>query len=182
MSSESGCFSIFSCGKRQFNVIRIKSHLKGKGRGESHSHSDNLSTVGPHRRRVCVGVCGRARPDARGLHEIVARESFNEGYDFQDVTKEERNEAKDVAFSGLFHFSFAGNKEKVVLSFYFSEGPPPPFFCLCSSKVRVPSTNTSRRVMRGTFLNYFSWPVRSVGESVSVKIWQARHAPTSPSP
>lgn len=45
-----------------------------------------------------MGVCGRARPHARGLHEIVARESFNEGYDFQDVTKEERNEAKDAAF------------------------------------------------------------------------------------
>lgn len=78
-SSESGCFSIFSCGKHRFNAIRIKSHLKRKGRSRSHSHSDNLSAVGQHRGRVCVGVCGRARPHARGLHEIVARESFNEG-------------------------------------------------------------------------------------------------------
>lgn len=51
-----------------------------------------------------------------------------------------------------------------------------PFFsCLCSSKVKVPSTNTSRHVaMVRTFLRlYFSRPIRFTGESVSVKLRQA---------
>lgn len=61
-----------------------------------------------------VGVCGRARPHARGLHEIVARESFNEGYDFQDVTKEERNVAKDAAL-----FYCGRKKSKITSSIFF---------------------------------------------------------------
>lgn len=58
-------------------------------------------------------------PHARGLHEIVARESFNEGYDFQDVTKEERNVANDAAFFHLFYYTVAGKSKNHFLSFFF---------------------------------------------------------------
>lgn len=62
-------------------------------------------------------------------------------------------------FLGLFHFSFAGNEGKVAPSLYFSEAPPLStlylFSCLCSSKVRVPSTNTSRRATMGHVSHLF---------------------------
>lgn len=53
-------------------------------------------------------VCACARPQARGLNASVAGESFDEGYDFQDVTKEERNVAKDAVFFFFLRYFWQG--------------------------------------------------------------------------
>lgn len=94
-------------------------------------------------------------------------------------------------FLGLFHFSFAGNEGKVAPSLYFSEAPPPStlslfFSCLCSSKVRVPSTNTSRHLTMGHLSLFFTanqihWRIR-LSENPASPSLPPPPPPLSPTP